>query len=112
MSKLFTVGGISNARGKGYKVRFANDLMRIKVLSKLDTDVNLMELPTGMTKAEVVTFLKTTNLYQNVEYKMTIDAADAKYNGAAIVKVKGSKITKKPSLAAIKARAVTTTEAE
>jgi hypothetical protein len=54
-----------------------------------------------MTKAELVTHLKTTDLYQNPEFAAAIDAADAKYNTAPTVKVKGAK----PSMDAIKARA-------
>ena len=57
MDKLFTVAGVSKNKG-AYKVRFANDLVsRIKILSKSDQDIQLMELPNGMTKSEVVAFL-------------------------------------------------------
>jgi len=72
-------------------------------LAKTDSDINLMELPSEMDKPELVAFLKTTDLYQNAEYKMAIDNADAKYNG--VVKAKGAKVKAAPSLEAIKARA-------
>ncbi len=52
-------------------------------------------------KAELVTHLKTTDLYKNPEFAAAIDAADAKYNAAPTVKVKGAK----PSMDDIKARA-------
>jgi len=102
MDKLFSVGGVSKTKS-GYKVRFANDMTRVKILSKVDTDINLQPLPKAMTKPEVVTFLKTTALYANAEYRAAIDAADEKYNGSATVKSTTAKV--KPSMEAIKARA-------
>lgn len=98
--KTFNVGGVSKSKN-GYKVRFANDMTRVKILAKTDTDIQMLDLPTAMTKAELVTHLKTTELYKNAEYSAAIDAADAKYNAAPTVKVKAEK----PSLDAIKSRA-------
>jgi hypothetical protein len=103
MTKLFKVGGVSKSAGGSYKVRFATDMTRVKILAKTDSDINLMELPSEMDKPELVSFLKTSDLYQNAEYKMAIDNADAKYNG--VVKAKGAKVKAAPSLEAIKARA-------
>jgi hypothetical protein len=100
MDKLFKVGGVSKNNGQ-YKVRFANDMTRIKILAKNNSDINLLELPKAMTKPELVTFLKSTELYANADYKAAIDAADAKYNG--VVSAKAGKV--KPNLEAIKARA-------
>jgi hypothetical protein len=52
--KLFTVCGISKLGGE-YKVRFANDTMRIKVLAKHGhEDIRLWDLETGMTKTDAV----------------------------------------------------------
>ena len=98
--KTFNVGGVSKTKGQ-YKVRFANDMTRVKILAKTDTDINLIELPHAMTKSELVTHLKTTDLYKNAEFAAAIDAADAKYNAAPTVKVKGAK----PSMDAIRTRA-------
>lgn len=98
--KTFMVGGVSKTKGQ-YKVRFAGDMTRVKVLAKTDTDINLVELPHAMTKGELVTHLKTTDLYKNPEFAAAIDAADIKYNAAGTVKVKSAK----PSIDAIKARA-------
>ena len=109
MNKLFKVGGVSKTKGQ-YKVRFAGDMTRVKILAKTDSDINLIELPTAMTKPELVTFLKTTELYANADYKAAIDAADTKYNGT--VSTKGSKVTAKPSLEDIKARALLDAVAE
>jgi hypothetical protein len=100
MSNLFKVGGVSKTKGQ-YKVRFANDMTRVKILAKTDSDINLIELPSAMTKPELAAYLKTTELYANAEYRAAIDAADAKYNG--VVTAKATKV--KPSLEAIKARA-------
>lgn len=58
--KLFTVAGTSNLNGE-VKVRFGNDLVaRIKVLhSRGNTDVNLIELPSPMTKLDALLYLQT-----------------------------------------------------
>jgi hypothetical protein len=104
MDKQFKVGGVAKGL-RGYKVRFANDMTRVKILAKTDSDINLMELPSAMTKADLVTFLKGTELYANTDYRLAIDAADEKYNGVAVVKSTKTKATK-PSLEAIKARAI------
>jgi len=58
--KKFAVAGVSTLDGKT-KIRFANDTMRIKILSKNGhTDVDLIPLPNEMTKAEIAQFLITT----------------------------------------------------
>jgi len=86
---MFKVAGVSRFNG-AVKVRFANDLTRVKMLTKAgNTDIELMELPEAMDKSAVVSFLKTTELYLNSEYKEAIDAADAKYNAVDTVKVSG-----------------------
>ena len=107
---MFKVAGVSTLKGE-VKVRFANDMTRVKVLAKNGhTDIELLELPNAMDKPAVVTFLKTTDLYQNPAFQAAIDAADAKYNGTDVVKVSKSKKTQ-PSIEAIKAR-VTEAQAE
>lgn len=56
--KKFAVAGVSTLDGKT-KIRFANDVMRIKILAKNGhSDVNLVELPHEMTKAEIAQHLK------------------------------------------------------
>lgn len=101
---MFKVVGVSTLKGQ-VKVRFANDVTRVKVLAKGGhTDIELMELPQAMEKAQAVTFLKGTDLYKNVKFSAAIDAADAKYNGEKTVKVSKPKATK-PSMESIKARA-------
>ena len=95
---MFKVTGISTQNGKT-KVRFANDLVsRVKILNKDGhTDINLTELPTALSKADCVKYLKTTDLY--AKFSAAIDAADEKYSSLGTVKVSA------PSLEAIKARA-------
>jgi len=104
---MFKVAGVSTLKGQ-VKVRFANDITRVKVLAKGGhTDIELMELPQAMDKAQVVAFLKGTDLYKTPKFAAAIDAADAKYNGEKTVKVtKGKKAA--PSMEAIKARAAKT----
>ena len=115
-NKLFKVAGVSAVKGQ-YKVRFANDMARVKVLIKTDhTDIELMELPRAMSKGEIATFLKTTSLMDKPVYRDAIEAADAKYNEVvkpAVARVKVAKSTKPaksskkaaPSIADIRARA-------
>jgi hypothetical protein len=56
--KKYSVTGISKHNGE-YKVRFANDVMRVKVLAKHGhEDITLVELPNEMTKLEAVKFIK------------------------------------------------------
>jgi hypothetical protein len=100
---MFKVAGVSTLKGE-VKVRFANDMTRVKILQKSGhTDINLFELPSAMDKPAVVSYLKTTELYSVPANQAAIDAADAKYNAVKTVKV--TKAKAKPSLEAIKARA-------
>jgi type IV secretory pathway component VirB8 len=109
MDKLFKVGGVSKANNH-VKVRFANDMTRVKILAKTgSTDIELLELPEAMTKSAIVTYLKTTELYAKPEYKEAIDVADINYNGS--VKTKATKVKTQPSMEALKARAEAATEA-
>ena len=106
--KSFKVAGVSTVKGN-YKVRFANDLSRVKVLIKTGhTDIELVDLPQAMSKGEAVTFLKTSSLMEKEVYRQAIETADAKYNAPAVAKVKATK----PSLTAIKARGAKKTETQ
>jgi hypothetical protein len=57
--KLFTVAGTATNADGTAKARFANDLVaRIKILNKAGcTNINLMELPTAMTKLQALQYL-------------------------------------------------------
>ena len=97
-NKTFAVAGVSKTKGQ-YKVRFANDIARVKILAKTDQDIELMTLPNEMTKGEIAQFLLTHELYMaNPDWAEAIRNADAKYNGSV-------KVTKQEvSLDSIKAR--------
>jgi len=106
-SELFKVCGVSRANGS-VKVRFANDLSRVKVLVRGGhTDIELLELPEPATKSDCVKFLKQSELYSNLEFKEAIDRSDSKYNATSVVKVSGAKVAKSaPNLDDIRARAL------
>lgn len=62
-AKLFKVIGKSTLNGKT-KVRFANDVTRVKILVKNNhTDVELYELPEPMTKAAGLEYARANNLF-------------------------------------------------
>lgn len=111
--KSFKVTGVSRCGGN-YKVRFANDMARVKVLIKTGHDeIELVEMPTAGSKSDCVNFLKASPLMERAEFRAAVEAADAKYNGTATVKVKAAKPAKaKPSLDTIKARATKASTAE
>jgi len=70
--KLFTVAGISKLNGE-YKVRFANDSMRVKVLAKHDhTDIRLVELDRPMTKLEAAASIATMDEFSDATAQATI----------------------------------------
>ena len=62
-SKTFKVIGRSTLNGKA-KIRFANDMTRVKVLVKNGhTEVDLHELPEAMTKEAGIAYVKANNLF-------------------------------------------------
>jgi hypothetical protein len=111
MEKLFKVGGVSCSKN-GYKVRFANDITRVKVLSKTDSDIQLMELPKAMTKPELANWLKTTALYENPQYREAIDCAIDRYEPKVVVRAKAkAKVKSTPNMESLRARAEAESEA-
>ena len=72
--KLFTVAGTATNPDGTTKARFANDLVaRIKILNKAGcTNVNLVELPKGMTKLEALEYLATLPEFQTGDAAYTI----------------------------------------
>lgn len=71
-SKLFNVVGVSKLNGE-YKVRFATDIMRIKVLDKHGhEDVRMCELDEPMTKYEAVKAIQTMDAYQDAAAQSAI----------------------------------------
>jgi hypothetical protein len=70
--KLFKVAGISKLNGE-YKVRFANDIMRIKVLAKSGhEDIRLAELDTAMTKLDAAKAIQGMEDFSDVIAQATI----------------------------------------
>ena len=79
-NKTFKFVGSSVFNGKT-KLRFANDIMRIKVLDKNGhADVNFKELPTQMDKASAVAHLSSIGFAgENADIKAALAKAAKKY---------------------------------
>ena len=96
--KLFTVFGVSKLNGE-YKVRFATDLMRTKVLTKHGhEDIRLIEVTAGVSKYEGIKQLQAHAEFQDAAAQSAImeyledkapKAAKAK-TGPAVSKVKAT----------------------
>jgi hypothetical protein len=96
-SKLFTVAGTATNPDGTTKARFANDLVaRIKILNKGGcTNINLVELPSPMTKLQALQFLTETQGYTGdasyaVANKLAEKTKVAK-KGEVMVSAKGAK---------------------
>jgi uncharacterized protein involved in propanediol utilization len=86
MSKLFSVAGVSTLAGER-TFRFANTMDRVKGLMRSGhTDVELMELPTAMTKEDAVAYLATKGV--------TAELKSVRKSSAPVVKVTASKTTR------------------
>lgn len=112
--KQFTVVGISTY-ADGTKVRFANDVMRVKVLAKNGhTDIELIELPEAMLKVDAAKFLATLPEFQSAEAQATIAEYLDKHDKQPKVKVEVKKAVKKAvaTKPAKKATGPATTQAE
>jgi hypothetical protein len=102
-NQTFKVAGITIHNGNA-KVRFTDDMVRrIKQFSKGGaTRIDLVELPSEMTKLEALTYLSFHADFQSAADQATIaDSIADKSKSTGEVKVKKTK----PSLDAIKARA-------
>ena len=70
--KLFKVFGVSKLDGE-YKVRFANDIMRIKVLAKHGhEDIRLAEVDAPMTKYEGIKAIQSMDEFQDAAAQSAI----------------------------------------
>lgn len=70
--KLFNIVGVSKLNGE-YKVRFATDIMRIKVLAKHGhEDIRLAELPTAVEKYEAVKQISYMDEFQDASAQSAI----------------------------------------
>ena len=121
MSKSFTHAGVSKLDGE-FKVRFANDAMRTKVLIKNGhTDIDIIELKNAMSKEDALAYLMSIDFDNgNTAVRAALESeVDKRGNTpkAANKERKGNKETKKPkkapapkpTLAAIRAKAPKTT---
>lgn len=99
--KVFNIVGVSKLNGE-YKVRFATDIMRIKVLAKHGhEDIRLAELDTAVSKYEAVEQLKALDEFQDV----AAQAAIAEYLEEKAPKTPKVKAVKAPKAVAAKAPA-------
>jgi len=91
--QLFTVAGISKLPNGEYKMRFANDVMRVKVLIKGGhEDVRLVELDEPMTKMAAADCLSQLEEFADVVAQATI----ADYIDSHYIKPKAVKTVKTP----------------
>lgn len=98
--KLFTVAGTSKLDGE-MKVRFANDVMRVKVLAKHGhEDITLIELPSEMTKLDAVKFIKGLDEFAGVAEQAAIaDYLDRKDEKPTVAKAEKTATTAKAATA-------------
>ena len=111
--KLFTVAGTSKLDGE-YKVRFANDVLRIKVLAKHGhEDITLVELPNAMTKIEAVKFIKTVDEFSGAASQSAIaDYLDRKDEKPAKTAAPKAKAPAKAKAAKATAKVADTSDME
>jgi len=105
--KTFKVAGISSLNGN-YKVRFANDIMRIKVLAKSGhEDIRLAELDKATTKLDAIMQIKAMDEFSDTVAQATIaeyledNAPKAKVSKpvAKATKTPATKVAKAPAKA-------------
>ena len=120
MSKSFTHAGVSRLNGE-FKVRFANDALRVKVLAKNGhKDIDIVELKHPMSKEEAVQYLisidfATQNGKTNPEVKAALEAELDKRTEtpkAANKEQKPKKEAKKPAKAPTKKSAMESVKAK
>ena len=106
MSKSFTHAGVSKLDGE-FKVRFANDALRVKVLAKNGhKDIDIIELKHAMTKEDAVAFLISIDFDNgNKAVRAALEAEVGKRTETpkAAPKAKAS-VKAKPTMKAIEAK--------
>ena len=106
--KLFNVVGVSKLNGE-YKVRFATDIMRIKVLAKHGhEDIRLAELDTAVTKYEAVKQIQTMEDFADASAQSAI----AEYLEDKAPKAPKAKVAPKATKAPAKAKTAKVVENE
>ena len=104
---VFSHAGVSRLNGE-FKVRFANDALRVKVLAKNGhKDIDMIELKEPMTKEDAIAYLMgidfaTRDGVTNAEVQAALEEAVDK---RAVKPAKAPKAVKaKPTMEAIKAK--------
>jgi len=98
VEKLFTVAGTATNPNGTTKARFANDLVaRIKILNKAGcTAINLVELPSPMTKLQALQYLTEQGVAGDAGYAVANKLAEkTKVAKKGEVKVKAVKTSVK-----------------
>jgi len=105
--KLFNVVGVSKLNGE-YKVRFATDIMRIKVLAKHGhEDIRLAELDTAVSKYEAVKQIQSMDDFADAAAQSAI----AEYLEDKAPKAPKAKVSKPVATKATKTPVAKTTKA-
>ena len=106
--KLFKVAGISKLNGD-YKVRFANDIMRIKVLAKSGhEDIRLADLETSVSKMDAAKMILGMEEFSDSIAQSTIlEYIEDNSPKAKVSKPVATKATKTPAVKAAKTAKVT-----
>jgi hypothetical protein len=93
--KTFTVAGVSKLNGD-YKIRFANDVMRVKNLAKSGhEDIRLVELAESMNKIPAAKFIATLPEFADADAQTAIAEFLTKHDKAPKAKVEVKKAVKK-----------------
>lgn len=106
MSKSFTHAGVSKLNGE-FKVRFANDSLRVKVLAKNGhKDIDILELKHAMTKEDAVAYLLSIDFDNgNKEVRAALEAEQGKRTETPKATApKATKAKAKPTMETIKAK--------
>ena len=110
----YSFAGTSVLKGE-LKVRFANSDARAKQLTKLgDTDVNIVQLPRAMDKAEAVAYLLESGFAKDILVRVALEAEvapKAKVKAPRTVKIR-TKSVKSKATAKVKIDRTAATEAE
>ena len=110
----YSFAGTSVLKGE-LKVRFANSDARAKQLAKLgDTDVNIVQLPRAMDKAEAVAYLLESGFAKDILVRAALEAEvapKAKVKAPRTVKVR-VKSVKPKATAKVKVDRTAATDAE
>jgi hypothetical protein len=104
---VFTHAGVSSLKGE-FKVRFANDALRVKVLAKNGhKSIDIVELKNPMTKEDAVAYLLKIDFDNgNKQVRAALEAAADKRGVTTAPKAKVSKPVAKAPAKATKTPAV------